>query len=169
MTTMNKSLLVLALYGSSAIVSATANVPIYGTVQSKCVITTDTSGVYGNPSPSELSTNSTDGGVEPIIRYDILAAEHYKAVISYPNSFSSSPALSDVVTWTGDVEVGQMSDASMSAFETGKVEYNNTVEFDLTIAGSVWFDVESTADYGYDKSFPAGDYTAIVTAECIAQ
>ena len=166
---MNKSLLVLALYGSSAIVSATANVPIYGTVQSKCVITTDTSGVYGNPSPSELSTNSTDGGVEPIIRYDILAAEHYKAVISYPNSFSSSPALSDVVTWTGDVEVGQMSDASMSAFETGKVEYNNTVEFDLTIAGSVWFDVESTADYGYDKSFPAGDYTAIVTAECIAQ
>jgi hypothetical protein len=57
----------------------------------------------------------------------------------------------------------------MSAFESSKIEYNNTVEFDLTIAGSVWFDVESTADYGYDKSFPAGDYTAMVLAECIAQ
>lgn len=168
MMTMNKPLLALTLVGSS-IAFANANVPIYGTVESKCVITTDTTGVYGNPSPSELSTDATDGGIQPIIRYDILAADHYNAVISYPNSFSSSPALSDVVTWTGDVEVGQMSDASMSAFETGKVEYNNTVEFDLSIAGSVWFNVDSTADYGYDKSFPAGNYTAIVTAECIAQ
>lgn len=168
MMTMNKTLIALALM-SAGIAHATANVPIYGTVQSKCVITTDTTGVYGNPTPSELSTASADGGVEPIIRYDILAADHYKAVISYPDSFSSAPSLDDTVTWTGDVSVGQMSDAGMSAFETNKVEYNNTVEFDLTIAGSVWFDVESGADYGYDKSFPAGDYTAIVTAECIAQ
>ena len=162
---MKKSLIALACFSSVA----AANVPIYGSVESKCVITTDTAGVYGNPSPSELSTDSVDGGVEPILRYDILAADHYKAVISYPDSFSSSPSLSDVVNWTGDVTVGQTSDAGMSAFETDKIEYNNTVEFDLSIAGSVWFEVGSTADYGYDKSFPAGNYTAMVVAECIAK
>ena len=163
---MKKPFILLAALVST---SALANVPILGTVESKCVIQTDTSGVYGNPSPSELSTSSASGGVKPIIRYDILAADHYKAIVTYPDSFSSSPVLEDVVNWTGDVIVGQTSDASMSEFETNKVEYNNTVEFDLTIAGSVWFDVSSTADYGYDKSFPAGDYTAMVTAECIAQ
>ena len=162
---MKKSLIALACFSSVA----AANVPIYGSVESKCVITTDTAGVYGNPSPSELSTDSVDGGVEPILRYDILAADHYKAVISYPDSFSSSPSLSDVINWTGDVTVGQTSDAGMSAFETDKIEYNNTVEFDLSIAGSVWFKVGSTADYGYDKSFPAGNYTAMVVAECIAK
>ena len=162
---MKKSLIALACFSSVA----AANVPIYGSVESKCVITTDTAGVYGNPSPSELSTDSTDGGIEPIVRYDILAADHYKAVISYPNSFSSGPALSDTVTWTGDIAVSQTSDASMSAFETDKIEYNNTVEFDLTVAGSVWFEIGSTADYGYDKSFPAGNYTAMVAAECIAK
>ena len=162
---MKKSLIALACFSSVA----AANVPIYGNVESKCVITTDTAGVYGNPSPSQLSTDSVDGGVEPILRYDILAADHYKAVISYPDSFSSSPSLSDVVNWTGDVTVGQTSDAGMSAFETDKIEYNNTVEFDLSIAGSVWFEVGSTADYGYDKSFPAGNYTAMVMAECIAK
>ena len=162
---MKKQLIALACFSSVA----AANVPIYGSVESKCVITTDTAGVYGNPSPSELSTDSTDGGIEPVVRYDILAADHYKAVISYPNSFSSGPALSDTVTWTGDIAVSQTSDASMSAFETDKIEYNNTVEFDLTVAGSVWFEIGSTADYGYDKSFPAGNYTAMVAAECIAK
>ena len=162
---MKKSLIVVAALPCVAL----ANVPIMGTVQSKCVIQTDTTGVYGNPSPSELSTSGTAGGVQPVIRYDILAADHYKAVVSYPNSFSSSPVLADVVNWTGGVTVGQTSDAGMSAFEAAKLEYNNTVEFDLTIAGSVWFNVDSTADYGYDKSFPAGDYTAMVLAECIAQ
>ncbi len=168
MKTMKKSLIALALIGSSAVVSATANVPIYGTVESKCVITTDTDGVYGNPSPSELSTVPAKGGVTPVIRYDILAAEHYKAKITYPNSFSSSPSLSDTVAWTGEVELGEVSVSGMSAWEDNKVEYNNSVEFDLTLAGSAWFNVTSTADYGYDKSFPAGNYTAIVTAECIA-
>jgi hypothetical protein len=148
--------------------SASASVPINGVVESKCVITTDTSGIYGNPSPNILSTTATDGGVEPVIRYDIISADHYKAVISYPNDFSSSPTLNDVVNWDGDVTVGEVSDASMSAFETDKITYNNTVEFDLTVAGSVWFNVESDADYGYDKSFPAGDYSTLVEAECVA-
>lgn len=161
-----KKLLLLACFAPLAVA---ANTPIQGTVESKCVIQTDTTGVYGNPSPSVLSTDPTAGGVNPIVRYDILAADHYKAVISYPNTFSSSPELADVTNWSGDIKVGQTSDALMSGFETNKVSYNNTVEFDLTVAGSVWFDIDSAADYGYDKSFPAGDYTAMVVAECIAQ
>tara|TARA_B110000902_G_scaffold31585_1_gene33784 strand:- start:4615 stop:5115 length:501 start_codon:yes stop_codon:yes gene_type:complete len=161
-----KKLLLLACFAPLAVA---ANTPIQGTVESKCVIQTDTTGVYGNPSPSELSTSASDGGVVPIVRYDILAADHYKAVISYPDTFASSPELADVTNWTGDVTVGQTSDALMSGFETDKITYNNTVEFDLTVAGSVWFEIDSTADYGYDKSFPAGDYTAMVVAECIAQ
>ena len=165
-TTMKKPFILLAALVST---SALANVPISGTVQSKCVIQTDTSGVYGNPGPSELSTEANAGGVKPIVRYDILAANHYKAIITYPDSFSSSPVLEDVVNWTGDVTVGQTSDAQMSEFEVNKINYNNTVEFDLTLTGSVWFDISSTAKYGYDKSFPAGDYTATVLAECIAQ
>lgn len=161
-----KKLLLLACFAPLAVA---ANTPIQGTVESKCVIQTDTTGVYGNPSPSVLSTDPTAGGVNPIVRYDILAADHYKAVISYPNTFSSSPELADVTNWSGDIKVGQTSNALMSGFETNKVSYNNTVEFDLTVAGSVWFNIDSAADYGYDKSFPAGDYTAMVVAECIAQ
>ena len=57
----------------------------------------------------------------------------------------------------------------MSAFESGKITYNNVTEFDLSIAGSVWFDVTSTASYGVNKALPAGNYSATVTAECIAQ
>lgn len=148
-----------------------ANIPINGTVESKCVIQTDTDGVYGNPTADKLSTTASDGGVVPIIRYDIITADAYKAVVTTPNSFSSSPTLDDVVEWTSSTSVGETSDAGMSAFETNKVTYNNghSTEFDLTIAGSVWFDVSSVAEYGYGKAFPAGNYTALITAECIAQ
>jgi len=144
------------------------DVMITGTVASKCVITTDTIGVYGNPTPSELSTAPADGGVLPIVRYDVLQANFYKARITYPESFSESPALSDVVTWTGDVTVAEVTDAGMSAYDTSKVEFNNVTEVDLTIAGSTWFQVASTADYGVGKAFPAGTYRAVVSADCIA-
>ncbi len=151
--------------------AAVANIPINGVVESKCVIITDTDGVYGNPTADKLSTTAADGGVVPIIRYDIITADAYKAVVTTPNSFSSSPSLDDVVEWTSSTSVGDQSVAEMSAFETNKVVYNNghTTEFDLTIAGTVWFDVSSVAEYGYGKAFPAGDYTALITAECIAQ
>jgi len=76
-----KKLLLIACFAPLAVA---ANTPIQGTVESKCVIQTDTTGVYGNPSPSELSTSASDGGVVPIVRYDILAADHYKAVIFLP-------------------------------------------------------------------------------------
>ena len=144
------------------------DVEIVGNVASKCVITTDTIGVYGNPTPSELSTAPADGGVLPIVRYDVLQANFYKARITYPEAFSESPALSDVVTWTGDVTVAEVTDAGMSAYDTSKVEFNNVTEVDLTIAGSTWFQVASTADYGVGKAFPAGTYRAIVSADCIA-
>jgi len=165
---MKKPLIILAALLTVPAVSATT--PISGMVASKCIVTTDTDGVYGNPSATKLSTASSDGGVLPIIRYDIITASAYNAKITTPISFSSSPALgSETVTWTGSTVANQMSDAGMSVFNTNKVVYNNTSEFPLTIAGSVWFDVSSVATYGYNKAFPAGSYSAVVTAECIAQ
>jgi len=146
-----------------------AQVDIEGNVQSKCIIQTDTAGVYGNPSPDKLSTLASDGGVEPIVRFDVAVANYYKAMITYPTAFSTSPSLSDTVTWTGSASVSSVSDAGMSAYDTSKVEYGSTTEFDLTIAGSTWFKVSSTATYGYGKSFPGGTYRAIVLAECIAK
>jgi hypothetical protein len=143
--------------------------PITGNVESKCVITTDTPGIYGNPSPNLLSTNAADGGIEPVIRFDVISAGYYKAAIATPVDFSISPSLSDTVTWEGAVSVGEVSDAQMSAYDSEMRLYNNVSEVDLTVPGSVWFKVESSAQYGYDKSFPAGNYNAIVTAECIAQ
>ena len=165
---MKKPLIILAALLTVPAVSATT--PISGMVASKCIVTTDTDGVYGNPSATKLSTASSDGGVLPIIRYDIITASAYNAKITTPISFSSSPSLgSETVTWTGSTVANQMSDAGMSVFNTNKVVYNNSSEFPLTIAGSVWFDISSVATYGYNKAFPAGSYSAVVTAECIAQ
>jgi hypothetical protein len=162
---MKKLVALIALCSLNAVADST---PIYGTVESKCVITTDTTGVYGNPTPNKLSTTAADGGVEAIIRYDVVSAGYYKARIAYPNTFSSSPALADIVNWEGSISVGEVSDAGMSAYDTNKIEYNNVYETNLTIAGSTWFKVSSVATYGYDKSFPSGDYSAVVEAECVA-
>jgi hypothetical protein len=165
---MNKLLILpVALACTGAI--ASSNIPITGSVESKCVIQTDTDGVYGNPTADKLSTAVSDGGVLPVVRYDIVTANAYKAVISHPDSFSSSPTLTDTVAWTGSTTLTSSSDSNMSAFNDNKVTYNNSSEFDLTVAGSAWFSVTSTAEYGYDKAFPAGTYSAMVTAECIAQ
>lgn len=144
------------------------DIPIVGTVSSKCVIYTETPGVYGNPSPNILSTLPADGGVQPIIRYDVLQSGYYKAVITTPNSFSSSPSLSDNVVWTGSVDVSRVTNAAMSAYSTNKITYNNSTEITLSIPGSVWFKADSKAEYGYNKAFPAGTYRAMVTASCIA-
>lgn len=146
-----------------------ADVPIVGNVESKCIITTDTEGVYGNSTPSNLSTDTADGGVEPVIKFDVLQADAYKALISHPTSFSQSPTLDDTTTWTGSTSVSAVSDTTMSAYDTNKVTYNNTTEYDLTVAGTTWFAVSSEVDYGYSKAFPGGSYRAVVEAECIAQ
>ena len=77
---MNKLLILpVALACTGAI--ASTNTPITGSVESKCVIQTDTDGVYGNPTADKLSTAVSDGGVLPVIRYDIVTANAYKAVI----------------------------------------------------------------------------------------
>ena len=163
---MFKKTLFVALTAIGVASAASAeNVPITGNVESKCSICTDVQGVISNV----LSTARTDGGVLPVIRYDIASADYYKAKITHPNSFSTSPSLPDFVAWTGSTSVKEVSDPLMSDYETNKIEYDNVTEFDLTVAGTVWFEVDSSADYGFNKSFPAGSYTAIVTAECIAK
>lgn len=145
------------------------NVPITGNVQSKCVINTDVAGVYGNPSADKLSTARADGGIQPVIRYDVSLANAYVAKITTPDSFSSSPSLTDSVAWTGSVAVKEVSDAAMSDYQTNRIEYQNTTEYDLHTAGTTWFEVSSTVEYGYGKSFPSGMYATVVTAECVAQ
>ena len=122
-----------------------ADVQIDGNVEAKCIIQTDTSGVYGNPTATKLSTLPADGGVMPIVRYDVAVADYYTAKITHPSAFSSSPTLTDTVAWTGESSVSQ-----------------------TTVAGSTWFSTSSTAVYGVDKSFPGGTYIAVVQAECIA-
>ena len=165
---MKKVLVASVLLASSVSVIA-GDVPISGSVQTRCLITTDTNGVFGNPLPSKLSTASTDGGVVPVVRYDVTLADAYIAKVTTPTAFSASPSLSDSVTWTGTTAVSKTSDAAMSGYEAAKVTYGSTTQFDLTKAGSTWFSSTATAVYGVNKSFPGGNYTAIVLAECIAK
>jgi hypothetical protein len=146
-----------------------AETPIVGNVASKCSIYTDTPGVYGNPTPDTLSTLPADGGVKPVIRYDVSLADYYKAKISWPNQFTSSPVLTDALNWDGEVEVSSTSDAGMAGYEAAKVEYENVTEYDLTVAGSTWFTISSSVTYGVDKSLPGGEYKANVVAECVAK
>jgi len=145
------------------------SVDIVGNVEAKCVIQTDKSGVYGNPTASTLSTSTSDGGVLPVVRFDVAIADYYTANITHPSSFSSSPALTDSVAWTGSTSVSKTSDAGMSGYDSAKIVYDNTTVFDLTVAGSTWFSTSSTATYAASKPFTGGTYTAGVQAECIAK
>lgn len=145
-----------------------ADTPITGNVSSKCSIYTDVAGVYGNPNPDELSTLPADGGVMPIIRYDVSIADYYTAKIAWPTEFTTAPSLSDSLTWTGEVEVSATSSTDMSGYEAAKVEYDNVTEYALSAAGSTWFKVTSGVTYGVDKSLPGGEYKAAVTALCVA-
>lgn len=146
-----------------------ADTPIEGNVQAKCIINTEVNGVYANPAPDKLSTKTSDGGVEPSIRFDVAIADFYLARIKTPISFSAKPNLIDVVNWTGATVVGEVSVSGMSAYNNAKVTYENTTEFRLTLAGSTWFKVDSIATYGGGRAFPGGTYRAVVQAECIAR
>ena len=64
--------------------------------------------------------------------------------------------------------MSEVSDTLMSGYDAAKRVYNNVTEFDLTEAGTTWFSITSDATYGFDKSWPAGNYNAVVSAECIA-
>jgi hypothetical protein len=144
--------------------------PITGTVQSRCIIQTDNPGVYGNPNAYTLTTSPSDGGELAVVRFDVSLSNAYYAVITAPSSFSSSPNLPDVVTWTGDTSVKAVSDSSgMGSYESNKIEYGYTDKYDLTATGSTWFETSSVATLGGNKAFPGGNYTSLVVAECIAQ
>ena len=162
---MNRFLPVLLLISSAHAV----DVPITGTVQSRCIIQTDVPGTYGNPNAYTLSTAPAEGGVIPVVRYDVTLADAYKARITYPTSFSQSPSLNDTVTFTGTVDVQAVGDVAMADYQTDSVTYDETREYDLTATGSTWFKVTSTATNGGDKAFPGGTYRSVVQAECIAQ
>jgi hypothetical protein len=162
---LKKALIATTLLATSAMA---AEVPIVGQVASKCTVYVDTVGVYGNPTPDKLTTASDSGGVAPVIRYDVVNADTYKAKITTPTEFSSSPTLDDVLSWTGSTSVSRMSDAGMASYDTDKVEYDSTTEYTLSVAGSTWFESESVVEYGYGKSLPGGTYKAVVTAECVA-
>lgn len=150
-------------------VSLAEDVPITGTVQSRCQIQTDTAGVYGNPNAYTLSTTPSDGGVVPVVRFDVSLADAYYARISHPTAFSSSPNLNDTPTFTGSTSVNAVGDAGMSGYEAAKTTFGNTTQYDLTVAGSTWFKTSSTVTNGGDKAFPSGNYRAVVEAECIAK
>lgn len=146
------------------------DVPISGTVQSRCVITTDTPGTYGNPNAYTLTTSASDGGVQPIVRYDVTLANAYYAQITTPTSFSTSPSLNDTVTWTGSTEVSSVSDATnMAGYESAKTVSGQTTQFDLTATGSTWFKSTSVATNGGNKAFPGGNYSATIEAVCVAK
>ena len=145
------------------------SVDIVGNVAAKCIIQTTKTGAYGNPTPSKLSTASSDGGILPEIRIDVAIANSYTANITYPTSFTSSPSLNDVVSWTGSVAVSNTSDAGMSGYDSAKTVSGATTSYSLTTAGSTWFAISSVAEYGggSNKPFTGGTYIAQSTASCI--
>lgn len=164
---------ILFIASSAIVVGSTASAddaPINGTVQSRCIIQTDRPGTYANPNAYTLTTSTTDGGELARIRVDVSLADAYYVNITAPEEFSSSPALPDQVTFSGDTEVDALSDATgMGSYETDKIELGMTDRYDLTAIGSTWFKTSSVATMGGNKAFPGGNYTALVLAECIAK
>ena len=57
----------------------------------------------------------------------------------------------------------------MADYETNKIELGMMDRYDMTATGSTWFKTSSIATMGGNKAFPGGNYTAVVTAACIAQ
>jgi len=137
-----------------------------GIVQSKCSIWTEVNGVYGNALSTKLDTLPASGGVKGNVRLDVLQAASYKAKFTAPVAWSSSPPLNDSGAFVNSVVVGVVSVAAMSAYEAAKVTYNNVTEFNLTLAGSTNFVLNSA--FTYAKALPAGNYSSVWTVECIA-
>jgi hypothetical protein len=167
--------LVVGLTGCSLLMpkKAEAVTNINGNVESRCTVNTDTVGYYGNPNAYTLTTLPASNGQVPIVRVDTSLANAYKAQISYPTSFSSSPSLGDTVVWTGAVAVDQTSSSDMSGYQAASTLSDGGAmrTYALAPAGTTWCSVTSVATYGggQQKAFPGGSYSAVVTAECIAQ
>ncbi len=163
---MKKLALILCSLMLSTNLAAAETSTMTGLVQSKCSIWTEVNGVYGNALSTKLDTLPTAGGVKGNVRLDVLQAASYKAKFTAPVAWSSSPSLSDSGTFVNSVTVGAVSVAGMSAYEAAKVTYNNVTEFNLTLAGSTNFVLNSA--FTYAKSLPAGTYSSVWTVECIA-
>ena len=90
---------------------------IDGSVESRCTVATTVPGIYGNPNAYTLTTLPASAGQVPVIRFDTTLANAYYAQITYPTSFSSSPSLSDNVTWTGEVTLKAHGESGMSGYQ----------------------------------------------------
>lgn len=150
---------------------AAANTNITGNVESRCEVVTDIPGYYGNPSAFLLTTLPASNGQVPQIRITNTLANAYKAIVSYPTSFSSSPSLSNSVAWTGAVAIASASSSDMSGYQAASTVTNNGAmrTYNLTHAGTIYVTVTSTATYGGNKAFPGGQYVAVAEASCVAQ
>ncbi len=150
---------------------AAANTNISGQVESRCEVVTDIPGYYGNPSAFLLTTLPASNGQVPQIRITNTLANAYKAIVSYPTSFSSSPSLSNSVAWTGAVAIASASSSDMSGYQAASTVTNNGAmrTYNLTHAGTIYVTVTSTATYGGNKAFPGGQYVAVAEASCVAQ
>lgn len=159
------------LIALSFILSATPIIAadIDGTVESRCTVATTVPGIYGNPNAYTLTTAPSSAGQVPVVRFDTTLANAYYAQVSYPTSFSSSPSLSDNVTWTGAVEVKATGESGMSGYQAASTTTGAMRQYALSVAGSVWLQATSIAVYGGNRAFPGGAYKAVVLAECVAQ
>ena len=166
---MKKILITMSLI--LGVVSAHANTSITGTVESRCEVVTDISGYYGNPSAFLLTTLPASNGQVPQIRITNTLANAYKALVSYPTSFSSSPSLSNSVTFTGAVAIASASSSDMSGYQAASTVTNNGAmrTYNLTHAGTIYVTVASSATHGGNKAYPGGQYVAVAEASCIAQ
>ena len=142
---------------------------IDGSVESRCTVATTVPGIYGNPNAYTLTTLPASAGQVPVIRFDTTLADAYYAQITYPTSFSSSPSLSDNVTWTGAVTVKATGESGMSGYQTASTTTGAMRQYGLSVAGAVWLQSTSVAVYGGNRAFPGGAYKAVVLAECVAQ
>ena len=163
---MKKLLIALSLILSATPIMAA---DIDGTVESRCTVATTVDGKYGNPNAYTLTTDPASNGQVPVIRFDTTLANAYYAQVSYPTSFSSSPSLSDNVTWTGAVSVKATGADGMSGYQAASTTTGAMRQYGLSVAGSVWFQSTSVAVYGGNRAFPGGAYKSVVLAECVAQ
>ena len=159
------------LIALSYILSATPilAIDIEGSVESRCTIADVTAGKWGNPNAYTLTTAPSSNGVVPVIRADTTLADAYYLRVSYPTSFSSSPSLSDNVTWTGAVSVKATGADGMSGYQAASTTTGAMRSYPLSVAGSVWLQSTSVAVYGGNRAFPGGAYKSVVLAECVAQ
>ena len=165
---MKKLLIALSLI-LSATATPTIAVDIDGTVESRCSVATTVPGKYGNPNAYTLTTLPASNGQVPVVRFDSSLANAYYAQVTYPTSFSSSPSLSDNVTWTGEVTVKAHGESGMSGYQAASTTTGAMRSYPLIVAGAVWIQSTSVAVYGGNRAFPGGSYKAVVLAECVAQ